>query len=44
MLAAESPRALKQQLESEMENRVNNLFLVGFNLLFINFVLYAWKN
>lgn len=34
---------LKQELKSEMENRINNLFLVGFNLLFINFVVYAWR-
>lgn len=34
---------LKQELKSEMENGVNNLSLVGFNLLFINFVVYAWR-
>lgn len=26
-----------------MENGINNLFLVSFNLLFINFVVYAWR-
>lgn len=34
---------LKQELKSEMENGMNNLFLVGFNLFFINFVVYAWR-
>lgn len=34
---------LKQELKSEMENGTNNLFLVGFNLLFINSVAYAWR-
>lgn len=34
---------VKQELKSEMENGINNLFLVGFNLLFINFVVYAWR-
>lgn len=26
-----------------MENWINNLFLGGFNLLLINFVVYAWR-
>jgi hypothetical protein len=43
MLAAEILVHLKQELKSEMENWINNLFLVGFNLFFINFIVYAWR-
>lgn len=32
---------LRQELKSEMENGINNLFLVAFNLFFINFVVLA---
>lgn len=41
--AAEILVHFKQELKSEMESGINNLFLVGFNLLFINFKVYAWR-
>lgn len=34
---------LRQELKNEMENGINNLFLVAFNLFFINFVVLAQR-